>query len=172
MHNSSHRHPRAGKHTCCTPLTYNQIHTLMNATANEPALHDLHALATLMRGPGIRPFEVAAVRWSDIDFGERVMTIRMPKRGTARSAYLDDASVAVLQARRERDGDTAFVLGSTPRSVIRRASSQFRRLASKLPRCGFAILLDRMKTHTQGEPTPLLPRMDHLFISTTKQHYR
>ena len=123
-------------------LTAEQVRALFNATENQPAYRDLHAVARIMLRSGIRPGELARLRWSDFQFGLRVMRVEQPKAGVIRGNILDPITVALLQSRRDRAGNTEFVMGTFPDQVMARVARQFRRLAKTLgfPEYGLQIL--------------------------------
>jgi integrase len=129
---------RSTKSTRDIVLTLEQVRALLDATRNQPAYCDLHDAARIMLRSKIRPGELARLRWTDFQFGLRVMRVKQRKAGVFRSTILDPETVALLQSRRDRAKDTEFVMGSFPERVI----GQFCRLAKMLnfPECGLDVL--------------------------------
>jgi len=123
-------------------LTPEQVRALLDATENQPAYRDLHDVARIMLRSGIEPVELARLRWTDFTFGLRVMRVNLPETGIIRGTIMDRETVALLQARCDRAGDTEFVMGSFPDHVMARVARQFRCIAKKLgfPACGLHIL--------------------------------
>jgi integrase len=139
----THNFPLQGtKSTRDIVLTLEQVGALLDATRNQPDYGDLHDAARIMLRSTIRPRELARLRWTDFQFGLRVMRIKQPKDGSFRGTILDPETVARLQSRRDRAGDTEFVMGTFPEHGMARVARQFCRIGKTLsfPECGLTIL--------------------------------
>lgn len=157
-------------------LTTDQIHALQTEMANQPGLRDLHDVTAIMLGTGIRGSELAAARWSDIDFANGVLRINSPKSPGDRQVYLDDGILAILKARRERESVTDSVLGPKPEMVLIRAKRQFRAVcgAVGIQGASFHTLRTSFAAHMlkRGMPVFALSQLlRHRNVHTTARVY-
>jgi integrase len=123
-------------------LTSEQVRALLDATRNQPAYRDLHDAARIMLRSKIGPGELARLRWTDFQFGLRVMRIKQPKAGVFWCTILDPNTVARLQLRRDRAGYSEFVMGGFPERVMDHVAEQFCSIGKTLsfPECGLQVL--------------------------------
>jgi len=133
-----------------TVLTPEQMRTLLDTTAAQREFRDLHDAAKIMERSGVRPAELANLRWTDFTFHLRVMRVSDQKIGGYRVTIMDPETVALLQQRRNCGPDDEFVMGPSPRRTLARAGRQYRDLAPTLglPRGGLHLLRRRRA----GEP--------------------
>lgn len=129
-------------------LTSQQVSTVLDTTANQPRYRDLHDAVKLMLRSGIRPGELAGLRWTDFQFGLRVMRIKDHKTGLVHGTILNPDTVATMQARRDRE-DAEYVMGHFPHRALARVARQFRHLGKKLdlPSGGLHILRRTANVH-------------------------
>jgi integrase len=63
---------------------------------------------------GMRLSEQYGLRWADVSFERRVLTIPRSKNGAARHVPLNQSAIRALEALRKRTGGTGFVCGGSP----------------------------------------------------------
>ncbi len=131
MHTSSNL-PHILAQSRNTVLTSDQIRILLDTTAKQPKYCDLHDTARIMLRSEIRPAKLERLRWSDFQFGVRVMRVVDRNTGLTRGTILDRETVAVLQQRRDRGEGTEYVMGEFPRRALARATRQYRMLSKEL----------------------------------------
>lgn len=85
----------------------------------------LRAVAITLLHTGMRKGEAEALRWEDVDFTRRLITLRASKNNTRRAIPMSETLVAELQRlRRQRLGDMVFYRGRFRKALenaIRRA---------------------------------------------------
>ncbi len=114
--------PPRQNHDEVTPLTADQIRTLFNEVADDR----LEALYVIAGTLGLRKGECMGLRWSDIDFESKSMSVRkqvqridgreqlvdLKTQKSRRTLPLPDAAVRALRRRQEREKSDIVIAGS------------------------------------------------------------
>ena len=172
--------------------TVDQLRDFLSAASS----HRLFAAFVLLATTGMRRSEALGLRWSDVDFDDRSVSIvrtltvvdgrsvvTAPKtRASRRLVYLDTRSIDILQLHRDRDRSTverdAYVFQTIDGQPVNPASfsNTFDRLVARsgLPRIRlhdlrhtYATLALRLGTH----PVLLSERLGHTSIAVTIDRY-
>lgn len=108
-------------------LSLEELRLLLEILARDPDLRDLYDLVSIISNTGIRPGELRELRWADIDFRKRQLVVH----GTSYRRYIPFAlkTAQILTSRRERKPNTEYILGKSPRCILRRSSHQLRLFA-------------------------------------------
>jgi len=122
---------RSSPITVRTTVTNDHLHQLLHVAKEDPRLHDLHDIASIISFTGIRPGELRGLRWADIDFAERRFSVAV-KFGGLRYVPLSTKGRQILEALRDRDPAGVFVLGKSPQQVLARVRAQLRAVAGKM----------------------------------------
>jgi len=138
------------------------------------------ALAALLTGQ--RPCELKALRWGDVSFGNRTITVFRPKVGVGDTIHMHSMLAAELQALKKRRGKVAdddhVFLSSTGkpefeyrwawRSALRRAGLDRRKGLT------FYSLRHTFATHylERGAPADLQAILGHQSYMTTSRYVR
>ncbi len=118
--------PRAGGSILPTPR---EIAELVSAADSMPDAADFQDVVSIVANTGIRPAELCNLRWPDVDFERKCLSIGASGGARARRIPLGDKALALLRVRRQRQPDSEFVLGRSPRLVLERASRRCRLLS-------------------------------------------
>lgn len=102
-----------------------ELRLLLDVTAKNPGLRDLHDVATIIANTGIRPGEISQMKWADVDISLQRFAIRS-KFGRKRSVPYGPKTLQTLKARREREPEAEYLLGPSASKVLRTASLQLR----------------------------------------------
>jgi len=94
-------------------LSDEQLRRLISRTKEDQRLRDLHDVVTVISNTGIRAGELRALRWADIDLHKRQIILNEGKTGK-RPMPFGPKTLQVLAARREREPESEYVLGSLP----------------------------------------------------------
>lgn len=156
MHKSNPPQPMAQSRK--TVLTPQQMRTLLDTTAAQREYRDLHDAAKIMQRSGVRPAELASLRWTDFMFDLRVMRVEDRKIGGYRVTIMDPETVALLQQRRDSGHEGEFVMGSSPLRTLAGAARQYRNLALQLglPKGGLHLLRRRRAGEPESPEVPTL----------------
>lgn len=109
-----------------------EIASLLAAAGETPLAEDVRDVVTILLHTGMRPSELCELRWSDVDFEERSITINSPKTLRARRIPIAGKTIDVLRARRERQPSTDYVFGQRPRSVLNRVARRINLLCDRI----------------------------------------
>ncbi|QNI32088.1 tyrosine-type recombinase/integrase [Alloacidobacterium dinghuense] len=119
-----------------------ELHQVLEHLARNPAMQDLHDVATVIADTGIRPRELALLRWTDIDFdGRRILVTN--KALTQRSLPFGPKTMNVLIQRRERQPQSEGVLGPSPARILSRVTRQLRATCEQIGIYGVNLHLIR-----------------------------
>src|ERR1035437_1309648 len=58
------------------PLTETQLNQILAMTEKDPALSDVHDVVTMIIATGMRVREIRDLRWADVNFAQREITIK------------------------------------------------------------------------------------------------
>ncbi len=120
--------PRAGGSILPTPK---EIAELVSAADSMPGAIDFQDVVSIVANTGIRPAELCQLRWSDVDFERRCLSIGALGGARTRRIPLGDKALAVLRVRCQRQPNGEFVLGGSPRLVLERVSRRCRLLSAQ-----------------------------------------
>jgi len=115
----------------CRILSAVEIKTVEQAIAADPKLSDLRNVIHILLHTGIRPGELAQLRWTDIDLCKMVITVG--EKSHRRLVPFSDDTQALLSAMCcSNHAGAVFVLGKSPAAMLRRLARQLRQLSSSL----------------------------------------
>jgi integrase len=104
-------------------LSDNQINQILTLSAGDPKMLDLHDVVVIVSNTGIRAKELRELRWADVDFAQRRLAVTSKSCGV-HSVPFELTTLCALEARREVQPKSEFVLGVSPRSLLNRVSRQ------------------------------------------------
>lgn len=112
-------------------LTREEAYSLLQELAqSSPQWHDIALLAL---HSGLRAGEIFNLTWSDLDFINGIMSIRNPKNGKTRSAYMTkQVSLMFRNQEGQTDGANGYVFLSRKGRKIREVSHTFDRTVGQL----------------------------------------
>jgi len=113
-------------------LSTAQLRCLLDFTANNPAMQDLHDVAVILTNTGLRAGELVRLRWHDVDFDRHKIAIVPHKSPCHRYVPVGTRTTEVLVARRERHPESEFVLGSSPEKLLTRIKHQLKRVCEEI----------------------------------------
>jgi integrase len=113
-------------------LSDEEINRILSRSQDDPKYRDLHDVALITLDTGIRASELRELRWADVDLERVRITIRQAKSDHVRRATFGKDTVRILESRRERDPESDFVLGRSPRSVLHRVMHQLSLLCKQI----------------------------------------
>ena len=109
-----------------------EIAELVSTASRELETLDVRDVVSIIANTGIRSGELCGLRWEDINFEERYITIRAGRGLHLRRVPFGSKVLEILMARREREPVSEFVFGKSPRLVIERVSRQCRSLSARI----------------------------------------
>jgi integrase len=113
-------------------LSEEQLRRLLAFSQDDPSMRDLHDVVILITNTGLRLGELRELRWSGVDLHGHHLFIKTQKKSTSRSIPFESKTLQVLEARRERQSESEYVLGTSPRTVLNRISRQLRTLSAHI----------------------------------------
>jgi len=113
-------------------LTPTQLHRLLEFCANDQSLRDLHDVVAIISNTGLRPGELARLRWQDVDLEHGKIVISQSKLRNSRYVPFGVKTEEILIARRERSPDSEFVLGRFPVRMLARINHQLKIVCEKV----------------------------------------
>lgn len=105
------------------PLTETQLNQILAMTEKDPALSDVHDVVTMIIATGMRVREIRDLRWADVNFAQREITIK-PGTPDARTIPLGDQARSALEKLRRHEPQAECVLGASPQRLLNRVSRQ------------------------------------------------
>lgn len=91
-------------------------------------MRDLHDVCTILSNTGIRIGELRELGWASVDLQKRQLVVN-PKTFYMRTVPFERKTLQVLEARRDRQPESEYVLGESPHRVLDRISRQLRTLS-------------------------------------------
>ena len=108
-------------------LSLEELRLILAISRNEPNLRDLHDVLMIVSNTGIRSRQLGELRWADIDTQRRRFVVgRNSPRAYEHYVRFGARTHQMLEARREREPDTEYVFGTSPRAFLARCSRQLR----------------------------------------------
>jgi len=104
---------------------------------------ELFEVASIVANTGIRSEELCALRWCDVDFASRCISVASMKAPSSRRIPIGGKVSEILAARRQRHSGHEFVLGRSPRQAIERVGRQCRLLSARI--CSRTITLRMLR---------------------------
>jgi integrase len=158
-------------------LSKGQLRRLLDLSIADPTLRDLHDVVMIVSNTGIRPGELRDLLWTDVDLQGCKFTVAEKKNARMRSVPLGPQTLQVLQSRRERQPDPAYVLGESPLGLLHRVSVQLRTVCDRLGVRGVSLHVLR---HTFAKRlvnanvncVVLKDLMGHSSIKTTLRYFK
>ena len=121
------------------PLTESQLSQILAITENDPQLSDVHDVVTMIMATGMRAGEIRELRWADVNFVQREITIKSRTRN-ARTVPFEDKALLGFKKRRLCEPQAEHVLGESPENFLYRVSR-------KLATISKSIGIDRVSFH-------------------------
>lgn len=115
-------------------LSREEVISLINGTYSNSgeSFRDLRELIGLISNSGMRPGELARLKWSDVDFVGGFITVKHTKTGVLRNIPLGSSFAFIVRKRHARLHGTEFVLGTEPETLLRRTTKQLRVLSERV----------------------------------------
>jgi integrase len=110
-------------------LSTEQIRKVIHLIGQEPNTKDLLDIVRIVSNTGLRRNELEALRWTDINFAEH--RIKVASQMSTRIRYVQFGSklAALLEARRQRQPESEFVLGDRPMHTMAVEARRLRQIA-------------------------------------------
>jgi integrase len=123
------------------PLTESQLSQILVMTEKDPKLSEVHDVVTMIITTGMRVREMRDLRWADVDFAQREITIK-PGTPDARTVPFEDKARLVFKKRRLCEPQAEYVLGESPQKLLNRVSRKLAAISTGLgiERVSFHIL--------------------------------
>jgi len=104
-----------------------EIQALLSAAAKGRSAPDVKDIVSLVVFTCLGPGELRELRWGQVDLTNRWMLVE--SKGYVRQVPFGNTVLRILEARKERQPDSEFVLGSSPKGLLHRVSHQLRTLS-------------------------------------------
>jgi integrase len=158
-------------------LSQGQLRRILDLLAADPTLTDLYDLVMIVSNTGIRSGELRGLQWADVDLQGCKLTVTDKKSARTRTVPLESQTLQVLQSRRERQPDAAYVLGESPLGLLRRLSVELRTVCDRLGVCGISLHVLRhtfIKQLVDANVNGVLLKnlMGHSSIKTTQRRFK
>jgi integrase len=125
-HNVTFSFRGGGTPTCSVRprhLSPDECAALVAAIENDPHKSDLKDVVTIVLNTGLRSNELCNLHWNDINFTDCQMSVRS-KSGHIRKVPFGPEVFQLLCARKDREAQSEYVLGDSPRVLLNRVSRQ------------------------------------------------
>lgn len=119
-------------HRLPIPPSSKELEVLLAEAGKQPGAPDVVDTVTIIDSTGVRRGELQELRWEDVDLERREMTIKTGRNGRDRSIPLADNLIDILRARRDRQPDSVFVLGGSPRATLSLVAHRLRILSGRV----------------------------------------
>jgi integrase len=114
-------------------LSLDELRLILAISAKEPNLRDLHDILIIISNTGIRSGQLRELRWADIDSQHRRFVVgKNSRRGYEHYVRFGPRTYQMLEARREREPETEYVFGTSPRAFLVRCSRQLRTVSETI----------------------------------------
>jgi integrase len=114
-------------------LSLDELRLILAISAEELNLRNLHDILMIILNTGIRPGELRELQWADIDSQRRRFVVgKNSKSGYVRYVPFGPRTYQMLEGRREREPETEYVFGTSPRAFLARCSHQLRTLSETI----------------------------------------
>jgi integrase len=107
-------------------LSQSQLRRILDLSAEDPTLRDLHDVTAIISNTGIRAGELRELLWADVDLQACTLTFTTSKNPGMRSVPFGPNTLRVLHARCGHQLGAEYVLGASPRALLHRVSRQLR----------------------------------------------
>lgn len=107
-------------------LSPDKLGHILNLSAADPNLRDLHDIATILSNTGLRRGELQELRWTDMDI--RGLSLNVQWRGGLRQVPFGPKTLKIFEARRKREVKSEYVFGASRKVLWNKVSRQFRGL--------------------------------------------
>jgi integrase/recombinase XerC len=133
-HISAREQQSAVPHRFPTPPSSAEITSLLAAASEEPKAADIGDVVTFLLDTGMRRKELSELRWSDVDFEARRITIRQPATSQRhyRCVPITRKTAHILAARHKRESESTYVLGKNPEVTLRRVTMHLKNISARL----------------------------------------
>jgi integrase len=115
-----------------TPPSSKEIAALLKEASKEPKAVDVRDVVNILCKTGMRRGELRGLRWLDVDFEEKAITITSSRNGMVRRVPVGEGVLEILRGRRERQPGSDYVLGASPHTVLDRVARLLRILSVRI----------------------------------------
>lgn len=112
------------------PPSIDEIRYLVAIASGMPNALDVKDVVALMVNVGLTPGELLGLRFSDINFDRRFITVSSETGEVLRRLSFGEKVFKLLRARCEANRSNGFVLGVAPKVVLCRVSRQLRAISA------------------------------------------
>ena len=114
------------------PPTAQEIDAILAEVAAEPDGQDVQDIVAILFQTGMRRGEIGRLRWDNVNFEDRCITILSGRSLQARYVPLGVEVAALLQARRDRKINSDHVVGPTPTITLYKVGRRFSDLSRRI----------------------------------------
>lgn len=114
------------------PLSEDEYNALLAAAESTPESGDLLDVLAILYHTSLRVDELCRLRWKAVKFRKRYMMIHSRKNGQRRRVPFASKVLQVLRARKRREPDAAFVLGTFPERTLKQVVTQLSTLSPSI----------------------------------------
>ena len=128
-----HRPRNVTRDSSYRALSLDELRLILAIAAEEANLRGLHDILTIISNTGVCSGELRQLRWADISNQHcRFVACENSHRGHPRYVPFGPRTYQMLEARREREPETEYVFGTSPRAFLARCSRQLRKLSETI----------------------------------------
>jgi integrase len=109
-------------------LSAGQLNRILALLEKDPRMSDVHDVVVIVADTGLRARELMNLRWADIDTSRRKLTISS-NTFYLRVVSFGEETLRVLEARRQHQPESEYVLGASPRKALERVSRKLAALS-------------------------------------------
>ena len=113
------------------PLTNEQLHEILSTSVRDLHLQDLREVVIIVANTGISSEELVNFRYADVDIKKRRIKVRSKRAGDHFIPFAAE-TLKILEARRNREPKSEYVLGVNARRLLNRVSRQLRALGQTI----------------------------------------
>lgn len=111
------------------PPSASEIRALLADTSKTATDRNLHDALLIIASTGLRPRELAQMKWADIDFGRRCLRVGTKTSTGTRLVPFGPSVLKRLTEHHEQSPGAECVFGTQPENSLRRVSSQLRNVS-------------------------------------------
>jgi integrase len=112
------------------PPSIEEILHLVAIAIDMPGGLDFRDVVSLIWNAGLTPGELLGIRWSDVNFDDRIITVSSITGKHIRRIPFGEKVWLMLRARLERANSSDAILGAAPNVVLGRVSRRLRALSA------------------------------------------
>jgi integrase len=124
-------------------LSNDQLRQILDLLEKDKGMRDLREVVTIISNTGMRTGKLCQLRWADVDFHHRRLTLANTMSAFERYVPFGPKTLQVLKVRRERGPETKYILGRSPRAFLYRVSHQLHTVCDRIGVSGVTLHLLR-----------------------------